>query len=345
MRYLLLTLLVFALVVPAFAKEIVVHNAPTTSILGDLSFVYGGKGETELSWDDGTTGGSYFSNSYVPYATTFTAPADCYLVTYRYFWYNGQNGDIDSLLYADDGGGAPHVPTGSTVFTVAGNTGTTSYDWFDVDVSGEGVTFSNGDIFHPGWTHAQTNNGLFMDSPIGGSYSCWLWLGSWYDFSGNFAHMMRVVVNDDFDGPYAADQDPADGATGVAVDADILFDIQDDDMGVDSSTINTDSVVVTDDTKAVIPGSISIDDGDPNDVHVTFDPDSDFDEGVTVTVTVSPAGYEIRDGLGNTMAEDSWSFTVFLTAVESASLGEIKAEFTGHVGASGLETPKENILK
>jgi hypothetical protein len=329
MKYILLTLLVCALAVPAFAREIVIHNAPTSpSLLGHLSPVFAGKGETELSWDDGTTTGSYFSSSYSPYATTFTAPADCHLVTYRFYWYNGQNGDIDCLLYADDGGGAPHTPTGSTVFTVTDNVGTTSYDWFDVDVSGEGVTFSNGEIFHPGWSHSQTNGGLFMDSAVGGSYACWLWLGSWYDFSGNFVHMMRVVVNDDFDPPYAADQDPADGATGVPVDADILFDIQDDDVGVDSSTIDAASVEVTDDTKATITGTITVDDSNPNDVHVTFDPDSDFVEGSTVTVTVSPGGGEITDLLGNGMAEDSWSFDVWYAAVESASLGEIKASFT-----------------
>ncbi len=327
MKYLLLTLLVFALVVPAFAKEIVVYNAPPASILGDLSPVFGGKAETELLWDDGVDNGAYFSSSYVPYATTFTAPADCYLVTYRFYWYNGGNVDLDCLLYDDDGGGVPHTPTGSTLFTVTGNTGTTSYDWFEVDVSGEGVTFSNGDIFHPGWSATYSGCGLLMDTPNSGSYSCWLTLGGWYDYSNYNTHMMRVVVNDDFDAPYAADQNPADGASGVDVDADILFDIQDDDVGVDSSTITTNSVVVTDDTKAVISGTVAVDDGDPNDVHVTFDPDSDFTEGVTVTVTVSPSGNKILDDLGNEMAEDSWSFTVFMTGVKSASIGEIKASF------------------
>jgi hypothetical protein len=140
--------------------------------------------------------------------------------------------------------------------------------------------------------------------------------------------MVRAIVNDDMDGPYAADQDPADGASGVPVDSDILFDIEDADVGVDSSTIDGSSVVVTDDTKAAIPGSIGIDDSNPNDVHVTFDPDSDFTEGVTVTVTVSPSGNEITDALGNQMAEDSWSFTVEASGVESVSLGEVKANFT-----------------
>ena len=47
-----------------------------------------------------------------------------------------------------------------------------------------------------------------MDSPNSGSYACWLTLGGWYDYHNNYTHMMRVVVNDDFDGPYASGQDP-----------------------------------------------------------------------------------------------------------------------------------------
>ncbi|MCP4229428.1 MAG: Ig-like domain-containing protein, partial [bacterium] len=150
----------------------------------------------------------------------------------------------------------------------------------------------------------------------------------WY---GNYDLMVRVKINDDMDGPYASGRDPADGATGVPVDSDIVFHIEDDDIGVDVSTINTDSVLVDMDVpvkgKIEVTGSITIDDTDPNDVIVTFDPDYDFEEGAWVTVTVSPSGNEILDDLGNVMAEDSWEFFVFMAGVDSASLGEIKAAF------------------
>ncbi len=327
MKHVFLVLLVFALCIPALAREIEISHADAggLSILSHFSPVFAGKGETELLWDDGTSVSSYFQNGYVPYATTFTAPADCHLVRYRYYWYNGGNVDVDGLLFADDGS---NTPTGSTLFTVTGNSGTTSYDWFEVDVSGEGVTYNNGDIFHPGWTWAAAGSwGVMLDSAVSGSYACWLTLSSnWYDYSGNYVHMMRVVVNDDMDGPYASDQDPANGAVSVPVDADILFDIQDDDVGVDSGTINANSVIVEEDGSP-ISGTISVDDGDPNDVHVTFDPDSDFGEGVSISVTVSPSGNEIMDDLGNVMAEDSWSFETWYDGIESTSLGTIKAEF------------------
>ncbi len=331
MRYLLLAMLAYALAVPAFAKVIEIpystSDAGVLSSIGRLLPVFGGKGEQELSWDDGTEIGPYSNSSGSINATTFTAPAACYLLEYRIFWANGGNADIDWGLYADDGGGIPHKPTGNALFSIISNSGSTHHDWLGVDVSGESITFSNGEIFHPSWDFSTADCGCYLDTAVTGSYSRWLSGPAWTDHSASYTFMMRVVVNDDMDGPYAADQDPADGATGVAVDADILFDIQDDDMGVDATTITTDSVIVTDDTKTVISGTITVDDSDPNDVHVTFDPDGNFALGVTVTVTVSPSGDEITDDLGNVMAEESWSFGVIYTGIESASLGEIKANF------------------
>jgi len=279
--------------------------------------------EQELSWDDGTDAGFYFPGSYSPYATTFTAPADCHLVRYRFYWYGGGSVNVDCLLYADDGGGTPHTPTGSTLFTVAGNSGSTSFDWFEVDVSAEGVTLSNGDIFHPGWSHTSTTAGVLLDDFVSGSYACWLWLGMWYDYSPYNTHMMRVVVNDDADGPYGDQYNPGDGDT-AAPDTNIVWHCYDDDIGVDSDTINTDSMLV-EVAKSKVSGTITIT-GDPSDYEVTFDPDSDFTEGDTVNVTLSPPDYAILDLLTNSMDEVTYSFTIgpYVT-IQSTSLGYIKA--------------------
>ncbi len=337
MKYLVFVLSIVISVVPVIARDIVLssdqpEDSSTVPTLERFNAVYGGKGETELSWDDGVHCGVYFSGAMSPYATTFTAPAACHLQTYRFYWYGGSSMDVDSLLFADDGGGTPHVPTGSTLFTVTFNSGSVSDDWIEVDVSGEGITFANGEIFHPGWSFAAgTGKGVRCDNAVSGSYSCWTTSGGWLDYSGSYTFMVRAVVNDDMDGPYADEQDPADGETNVPYDADIVFHVKDDDVGVDISSINTDSVLVDKeipvDGRFEVTGTISIDDSDPNDVIVTFDPDSDFEDGAWVTVIVSPTDHEIIDELGNEMAEDSWEFFVEWSAIKSSSLGEIKANF------------------
>jgi hypothetical protein len=310
MRNVLLVLTIAVLALPGFAKEI--ELAPY--VVGDVgggSGVYAPFGgantrtESEYYWDDGVDSGAYFPGSLSPYATTFTATADCHLVRYKIYWYGGGNIDVDCLLYDDDGGGAPHAPTGSTLFTITGNSGTTSFAWFEVDVTSAGATLTNGQIFHPGWSHTASSQGVLMDTAKGG-YSCWLWLGSWYDYSSYYTHMVRVIVDDDFDPPYVDEQDPADGGAG-APDTEIVFHCKDDDKGVDSDTID---FTAEDETRGEVSGSLDIDDGDPNDVVCTFTPDSDLAEG-TITCTVAGT---LADGLGNEMDDDAvWSFVVDAT--------------------------------
>ena len=313
-----LTLLVFVSVAPA--KEIEVSY--TTG--GALSYLPPPPpGETELYWDDGVDSGSYFSNSYVPYATTFTAPSDCWLIRYRLYWYGGGNIDIDCLLYNDSGG----TPTGSTLFTVTGNTGDASREWVEIDVISEGVTLDSGDVFHPGWSHSSGSDGVLMDTPKGG-YSCWLTLGGWYDYSSSRTHMVRVVIDDDFDGPYVDGQDPADDEW-TDDNSQFVFHAKDDDKGVDDTTID---VSVDDGAKADVPGDLDVS-GSSDDYTCTFTPDSPFEDG-TYDVTVPDY---LADLLGNEMGSDeTWSFSVDTTAPTVG--GRDPAD-----GAEGVD-PDSNII-
>ena len=333
-----LLVLILALPLSVLAKEYEL-GLPVSEGLGTASHFYNlppsplMPGETELYWDDGTSVSSYFPSSYSPYATTFTAPADCHLVRYRFYWYGGGNVDVSCLLYNDDGGGDPKTPTGSTLFTITGNSGSTSWDWFNVDVTSAGATLTNGQIFHPGWSHTSTSAGVMLDDAKGG-YSCWLWLGSWYDYSAYYTHMMRVVINDDTSPPYADTFDPPDGGYALS-DTTISFHVRDDDVGVDTPTIyftaeDSPKSISQKDTvslsKGVISGILDIDDSNPNDVVCTFTPDSDLTVWDTITCTLD-AG--LADTLGNATDSDIvWHFTVIIiNSVQPTSLGHIKAQY------------------
>lgn len=153
--------------------------------------------EVELYWDDGTPTSTIFDAAVTPFATTFTAPADCQLMAYRMFWRNmdgsGANVDVTCRLYADDNG----EPTGDTIFFVDGNTGDIEDGtWFEVDVSGENIMLSEGEVFHPGWSYPGW--GPFMGSQLDtpkGSGSCFIYQGGWVDKDQEYTHMMRVVVD------------------------------------------------------------------------------------------------------------------------------------------------------
>jgi|GEM_PF-1139474 len=150
----------------------------------------------------------------------------------------------------------------------------------------------------------------------------------------------------DFVIPEVSGQLPADGATGVAVNSDIVFHVTDDMIGVDTSTIAfsvedsakssgvTSSLTNLEDTSTsslvnvgpehtgAITGTLVTDDTDPNDVICTFTPDSDLPAD-TITCTVA-AG--LADDAGNETTTDIvWSFDTVGSAVEETTWGQIKA--------------------
>ncbi len=148
----------------------------------------------------------------------------------------------------------------------------------------------------------------------------------------------------DFTLPAVSGQLPADGATGVAVNSDIVFHVTDDMIGVDTSTISfsvedgakaassTNSLTDLGNTSisspvntghtSTITGTLVVDDTDPNDVICTFTPDSDLPPD-TITCTIA-AG--LADDAGNaTTADIVWSFDTAGSAIEETTWGQIKA--------------------
>ena len=146
--------------------------------------------------------------------------------------------------------------------------------------------------------------------------------------------------------PTVGGQDPADGAEDVDPNSNIIFHVYDPGIGVDTSSIDftvTDSSLgsfsvgnlalsagsgaLSPDFKAAgdISGDLDIDDGDPNDVICTFDPDDPLPPD-TITCTVA-AG--LADELDNDTDSDIvWSFDIIGSGVDdNATWGQIKAEF------------------
>ncbi len=145
--------------------------------------------------------------------------------------------------------------------------------------------------------------------------------------------MFRLNGTEDLAAPEVSGQVPADGASGVAVNSDIVFHVTDDCFGVDTSTIafsvedSAKSNGVTASLSSVghtgaITGALVVDDTDLNDVICTFTPDSDLPPD-TITCTVA-AG--LADDAGNaTGADIVWSFDTVGSNVEETTWGQIKA--------------------
>ncbi len=106
----------------------------------------------------------------------------------------------------------------------------------------------------------------------------------------------KSQTTEDEAGPYIQNEAPAPGATDVAPDTDISFEVFDDGEGVDESSIRVwvDGDEVTGDlvTSAIMGGGYE----------VSYSPPEDFDWGATVSLEVS-----VADNAGNTLEAD-WSF-------------------------------------
>ncbi len=154
---------------------------------------------------------------------------------------------------------------------------------------------------------------------------------SWDTKDGN--HMFRFNGTEDLAAPEVSGQVPADGASGVAVNSDIVFHVTDDCYGVDTSTI---SFAVEDSAKSgeatislssrgstgAITGTLVVDDTDPCDVICTFTQDSDLPPD-TITCTVASG---LADDYGRATTSDIvWSFDTTGSAVEETTWGQIKA--------------------
>jgi len=338
MKKLVVVLGLLLLATPLLAKEIELVNTPGGMTSSENAFSTTGwgipaqlmPGEEELYSD---LGWAYYhwSGGIAGFASLFTAPYDLHVVRVKLlcFNYSGRNYYID-VLGENDSTGMPDrydsLIGGYETFWQGALGGDT---WVEFTLSNQ-VYIASGTNFFPmsddnieGLDNApQDNQG---PGPAG---SAWWYFGAdtWYDETYFGAMNIRVIVNDDAAGPYSDQLDPAPGDT-VPPNTDIAFHIKDDDIGVDSATITTDSVVIEVGGNPVA-GTLGVDDTNPNDVLVTFNPDVDFTEGDTVEVTLSPSGNEIMDLLTNTMVEYPYEFYIGpYLQIQSTSLGVIKVTY------------------
>ncbi len=330
MKKLLLIVVVLLVAAPLMAKEIeLVPTPPAIGGVGVPGHFYNlppapmFPSEQELSNDNGTPGPYYFTGSWQIF-NTITIPYDCWLILVRGYIYGSGTGDI-IMDVLEDSGGTPvwgsSLIGGSVPVYFDGSSG-----WKDSADFDPLIFFSNGTVTHPGSEAQISSAGICTDTDTSGSGGFWYYVGTWYDYTWLFGHVMaRLLVNDDVAGPYGDQYNPADGDT-APPDTNIVWHCCDADSGVDSDTINTDSFLV-EVAKSKVSGTITIT-GDPSDYEVTFDPDSDFSEGDTVNVTLSPPDYAILDLLTNSMEEVTYSFSIgAYVTVQPTSLGYIKAMY------------------
>jgi hypothetical protein len=120
--------------------------------------------------------------------------------------------------------------------------------------------------------------------------------------------------------PYVDGRSPASGATGVALNSNIVFHVKDLDDGVDSSTIT-----MTVEGASVTPTVT----GTSADYTVTYNPPSDFTNSQVVNVTASAS-----DLAGNSMGVTSWSFTAVAAAPDPLALTTTSPLPQGLVGVA-----------
>ena len=91
------------------------------------------------------------------------------------------------------------------------------------------------------------------------------------------AQAKETIVVSDTTPPYTTGHNPADGATSIARDSNIIIHVKDDGAGVDITTIvmKVNGVTVSPDIT-----------GDPDDYILTYDPPADFNYGSTVAISV-----------------------------------------------------------
>ncbi|MCP4229311.1 MAG: hypothetical protein GY771_04070, partial [bacterium] len=211
MRNALLFLVVLAVLAPAQGVEMGLYSGTRTEQVLQQS-----DDTREVMWLMGNQGAAQW----------FVAPADCHVVAASFYVWN--NGTKDVGVWDNDDSGSDDLPgtlLGSASYNF--NYGS-SWTWSDyVDLTGEGITVSSGEKFWAGITpSAGAFPALGADNTTP-DYGQALHFSGYWHWYGNYDLMVRVKINDDMYGPYASGRDPSDGATGVPVESDIVFHIED----------------------------------------------------------------------------------------------------------------------
>jgi len=289
----------------------------------------------EQPWDGSCTNG-YSLVNYAADDFTLTNSSRLESIAWWGFYSSTVDGTFDVALY-EDASGLP----GTVIFSETGVSPTitnTGDDWSGFDVYLHEFALDSADY-------------LLLDSGssywlslhrVGGTASTY-WLcdsgglsaasnngTSWV--SQSYTMMFQLDGSEDTTAPAVSGQNPADGATDVPANANIVFHITDDYFGVDTSTISfsvEDSSKSTGDTSSLssrgstgaITGTLVVDATDPNDVVCTFNPDSNLPPD-TITCTIATG---LADDAGNaTSAAIAWSFDISGSAIEETTWGQLK---------------------
>jgi PKD repeat protein len=114
----------------------------------------------------------------------------------------------------------------------------------------------------------------------------------------------------DTTGPTVLSSTPSDGATGVAVAANVTATFSE---ALATATVNGQTFTLEDAAGAVVPASVSY---DGPSTTATLNPDADLASGATYTATISG----VTDAAGNAMSSDaSWSFSTVAAPAPVAS--------------------------
>jgi hypothetical protein len=138
----------------------------------------------------------------------------------------------------------------------------------------------------------------------------------------------------DDDAPQITGQYPADGQSDIPADSPLYFHLF-DQTGVNTGTLDfsvsapdlapqprNNALRLGPRLPGEISGTLDVDDTDPNHVICIFTPDADLPLDTEITCTVAGG---LADTMGNSAAEESWTFEVASSAVVPSSWGAIKA--------------------
>ena len=164
-----------------------------------------------------------------------------------------------------------------------------------------------------GTSWVQINTDGFGDSNNTIVYSLPIFNNQLYTGTNNAITGTEIWTLSDVSNPTISNQSPADSSTGVDVGANVSFRTDDEDLGVDSDTLD----VTIEGDEAITDGSCqsgyscSITAYGDNGYNVSINPSANFDYSREINVEVN-----IADLDGDNTASSSWSFT---TEVEQDS--------------------------
>jgi len=194
----------------------------------------------EIYYDDGVADDAYgWAGAGGEFAVRFTPSSypvsleTARICLWANNWPDSDHEQFAMKAYDDNGaGGAPGTQLGTTVNTMADNWG-----WWDVDISGLGVTITGGDFYiaYEQLTDTPDYEGVCADydAPDGRSWSWDDWFGEWYlEELGDWMIRCVVEVGEANNPPNTPSTPcPANHATSVSTDADLSWIGGDPDAG------------------------------------------------------------------------------------------------------------------